>query len=107
MKYPKPEDNLPSYAKPNAAFDGSVVRSKSKVASAEREILASICKGESDPMLRGAPVATFTAYWQENLAIGTVDFRFRNFKISMDMDDYEIVFAEQKKHNSGLPQVHI
>lgn len=104
VKYPKPEDNLPSYAKPNAAFDGSVVRSKSKVASAERAILASICKGESDPMLRGAPVVTFTAYWKENLAIGTVDFRYRIFKISIDMDDFEIIFAEQKKHNSGLPQ---
>jgi len=104
VKYPQPEDNLPSYAKPNAAFDSSVVRSKTKVASEERKLLASICKGESDPMLRGAPVVTFTAYWKENLSIGTVDYRYRLFKISMDMDDYEITFSEQKKHNSGLPQ---
>lgn len=104
VKYPKPEDNLPSYAKPNAAFDGSVIRSKAAVASEERKLLAAIARGESDPMTRGAPVATFTAYWKENLAVGTVDYRYRVFKVSIDMDDGEITFSEQKKPNAGLPQ---
>lgn len=104
VKYPKPQDNLPAYAKPNAQFDSSVVRSKSKVASQERALLASVAKAESDPSLRGAPVATFTAYWKEKLAIGTVNFRYRIFKISIDMDDGEMIFSEQKTSNSGLPQ---
>ena len=55
--------------------------------------------------MRGAPVATFTAYWKEKLAIGTVNFRYRLFKISIDMDDGEMIFSEQKTSNSGLPQV--
>jgi len=104
VKYPNPKDNLPSYAKPNARFDRSVVRSKAKKASRERELLGTIARGESSPAMRGAPVVTFSAYWKEKLSIGTVDYRYRVFKISIDMDDGEITFSEQKKKNSGLPQ---
>lgn len=104
VRYPNKDDNLPSYAKPNAAFDASVVRSKAKVASKERKLLAQIARGESSPALRGRPVVTFTAYWKENLAIGTVDYRYRVFKVSIHMNDNEITISEQKTNNSGLPQ---
>ena len=105
VKYPRPQDNLPAYAKPNAQFHGSVVRSKAKVASEERALLGQIVRGEAPANISGAPVATFTAYWKEKLSTGTVPFRYRFFKISIDMDDNEITFSEQKENNSGLMQV--